>query len=538
MPRWPTDDFSPTFSISAGQEREVGKIVHRILQFDRFALDLTRGCLRLDDRELELRPKAFKVLCHLAERAGRLVGKEELQKAVWSNIVVSDDSLVQCIRQLRHTLGDDQHRLIKTVARRGYLLDAHVSEHGVNSAAPPLALPDKPSIAVLPFDNISGDSEEAYFADGIAEDLIAALSRTSSLFVIARNSSFAFRQEKHDVRTIGDKLGVRYVVDGSVRKAGSRVRLAAQLIEASSGNHLWADKFDGTLDKIFELQDRIISNLVGSIAPKLRAVEIARAGRKRTDSLDAYDLVLRSLPMQASMTKDSLGEAIELLDRAIALSPDYSEALAFGAWCRALRPSNGYSNDAARDFREAADLARHAMKLDRGNPVALCTAGFVVLFTERDYQSAWDLIDRSLSVDPNSASSWAWRGFVSAFAGETENATNEFAKAIRLSPFDQWLNTYSVGMAFALLTSDQFEEGLRWARKSMQENPRWGAAHRYLIGALSLTGRDAEARAAAQNYLAMEPGFTMRHLVETGPYRRTPNQERLFAAMRQAGLPQ
>ena len=514
----------------------MGETVHRILQFDRFTLDLARGCLRLDDRELELRPKAFKVLCHLAERAGRLVAKEDLQKAVWNDVVVSDDSLVQCIRQLRRALCDDEQRLIKTVARRGYLLDAQVSGLGVDSSAPPLTLPDKASIAVLPFDNISGDPEEGYFADGIAEDLITALSRTSSLFVIARNSSFAFRQEKHDIRTIGSKLGVRYVVDGSVRKAGSRVRLTAQLIEAASNAHLWADKYDGALDQIFELQDQIITSLIGAIAPKLRAVEIERARRKRTDSLDAYDLVLRSLPMQALMTRDGLGEAINLLDRAIALSPDYSDALAFGAWCRVLRPSNGYSNDAARDFQEAADLAGRALKTDPGNPVALRCAGFVMFFANRDYPAAWDLIDQSLAIDPNSASSWAWRGFVSAFAGAPEAATTEFAKAIRLSPFDQWKNTYSVGMAFALLSNDQFEEGLRWARKALQENPRWGAAHRYLIAALWLTGREDEARAAAQKYCALEPGHTVRHLVETGPYRRTPNQERLFAAMRQAGL--
>lgn len=515
----------------------MAEIGHRILRFDRFALDLTRGCLRLDNRELELRPQAFKVLCHLAEHAGRLVTKEELQKAVWHDVAVSDDSLVQCIRQLRHTLADDQHRLIKTVSRRGYMLDAHISDHDVVSSAPPLTLPEKPSIAVLPFDNISGDPEEAYFADGIAEDLITALSRTSSLFVIARNSSFAFRQGKHDIPAIGSKLGVRYVVDGSVRKAGSRVRLTAQLIEAASNTHLWADKYDGALDQIFELQDEIIASLIGAIEPKLRAAEIARASRKRVDSLDAYDLVLRSLPKQAQATKEGFAEAIELLDRAIALSPAYSEALAYGAWCRALRPSNGYSSDAARDFQEATDLAGRALKADPGNPVALRSAGFVVFFTNRDYEAAWELIDQSLSIDPNSASSWAWRGFVSAFAGAPEIATTEFAKAIRLSPFDQWNNTYSVGMAFSLLTNDQLEEGLHWARKALQENPHWGAAHRYLIAALLLTGRKAEARAAAQKYLALEPGFTVRHLAETGPYRRTPNQERLFAAMRQAGLP-
>lgn len=517
------------------------EVVPRVLQFDRFVLDLARGCLRLDDRELELRPKAFKVLCHLAERAGLLVAKEELYKAVWNDIAVSDDSLVQCIRQLRRTLGDEQHRLIKTVARRGYLLDVRVSRlvsaPGATAPAAPLALPDKPSIAVLPFDAMSGDPEEASFADGIAEDLITALSRTSSLFVIARNSSFIFRQAKHDVRAIGARLGVRYVVDGSVRKVGSRVRLTAQLIEAASGNQLWADRFDGALDQIFELQDQIIASVIGAIAPKLRAIEIARAARKRPDSLDAYELVLRSLPLQATMSKASLGEAIDLLDRAVALSPDYAEALAYGAWCRSLRPSNAYSSDPARDLREAADLAGEALKADRGNPVVLRCAGFVVCFTERDYALAWDLIDRSLAIDPNAANAWAWRGFVSAFAGNAEDAVDEFAKAIRLSPFDQWLNTYSLGMVFALLTSDRLEEGLRWARKCIQENPRWGAAHRYLVGALSLTGRDAEARAAARAYMALEPAYTVRHLAEMGPYRRTPRQERLFAAMRQAGLP-
>jgi len=516
----------------------VGKVVPRILQFDRFTLDQHRGCLCLDGRELELRPKAFKVLCLLVERAGRLVAKEELQKAVWNDVFVSDDSLVQCIRQLRRTLCDEDHRLIKTVARRGYLLEAHVSERRVHLPASALALPDRPSIAVLPFDNLSGDPEEAYFADGIAEDLITALSRTSALFVIARNSSFSLRSEKHEFRTIGGKLGVRYLVDGSVRRAGSNVRLNAQLIEASSGNHIWAGKFDGALDQIFELQDQITTSLIGMIAPKLRAAEVARASRKRADSLDAYDLVLRSFPKQAPTSKDSLAEAIELLDRATALAPSYAEALAYGAWCRVLRPSNGYSEDPARDFREAADLAGRALKADPGNPVALRSAGFVVAFTDREYQVGLELIDQSLAIDPNSASSWAWRGWVSAFAGASETATAEFAKAIRLSPFDQWMNAYSVGMAFSLLTSGQFEEGLRWARKGLQEGPGWGAAHRYLIAALSLTNQDADARAAAQRYLALEPGFTLRHLIETGPYRRTPNQERVFAAMRQAGLPE
>jgi adenylate cyclase len=300
-------------------------------------------------------------------------------------------------------------------------------EAGVPSQ-PVLALPDKPSIAVLPFDNMSGDPEQSYFADGIAEDLITALSRTSSLFVIARNSSFAFRNHKDDTPAIGRKLGVRYVVEGSVRRAGSRIRLTAQLIEADSNKHLWADRYDGGLEQIFELQDQIVANLIGAIEPKLRAAEIARASRKRVNSLDAYDLVLRSFPKLAPMTKDSAAEAIELLDRAISLAPTYSEALAYGAFCRALRPASGYSSDAARDFREAADLAGRALKADPGNPVALRCAGFVVFFTDRDSQAALDLIDRSLAIDPNSATSWAWRGWISAFIGAPETAALSLQK--------------------------------------------------------------------------------------------------------------
>lgn len=431
---------------------------------------------------------------------------------------------------------------LKNIARSVHVWQWTLSSSlSTTAAAPPvaaLALPDKPSIAVLPFQNMSGDPEQGYFAEGIAEDLITALSRVSWLFVIARNSSFVFGGEKVDIRTIGSKLGVRYLVEGSVRKSGSRIRLTAQLIEASSGNHLWADRYDGPLDQIFELQDQIIASLIGAIEPKLRATEIARASRKRIERLDAYDLLLQSLPKQALMTRESLAEAIDLLDRAVVLSPTYSEALAYGAWCRSLRRGNGYSNDPDRDFRESLDLAQRALQADPGNPVALRCAGFAVFHLDSNYEAALNLMDRSLAIDANSAIAWAWRGWINTYAGEPEIAMTEFEKAMRLSPIDPWSVAYSVGMAFALSTSGRFEEGLRWARKGLQEAPNWGAAHRYFVGALSLTGRHAEACAAAQAFLAFDPKFTVHHWVETGPFRRTPNQERLFAALREAGLPE
>src|SRR5215470_1539203 len=262
------------------------EIVHRILLFDCFALDLTRGCLRTGDRDIDLRPKTFRVLRHLVEHAGRLVPKQELYEIVWPNVVVSDDSLVQCVRELRQALGDDKYRLIKTVSRRGYLLDvtvttpdfpaASASPVATNSAAaslvpsldqadtkarPSLSIPDKPSIAVLPFQNISTDPEQEYFADGIVEEIITGLSRFRWLFVIARNSSFTYKGRAVDVKQVGRELGVRYLLEGSVRKSANRIRIAGQLIDASSGTHLWADRFEGALMDVFELQDQVTASV-------------------------------------------------------------------------------------------------------------------------------------------------------------------------------------------------------------------------------------------------------------------------------------
>lgn len=233
----------------------------------------------------------------------------------------------------------------------------------------------------------------------------------------------------------------------------------------------------------------------------------------------------------------SLGRAIELLDRAIVLSPTYAQALGYSAYCRALRPFHGYSADPARDFREASELARRALDADSEDPVGLRAAAITVVLVDRDYQAGWDLMDRSLAIDSNSAYSWNLRGWISMWAGEPEQAIPEFERAIRLSPYDPWISHYSLGMAFALNTSGQFEEGLRWARRAMQENPNWIACHRQLVGALALVRRLEEAREAARRHQAIDPTFTVRRWVETGPFRRTPNQERFFAALREAGLP-
>ncbi len=407
------------------------------------------------------------------------------------------------------------------------------------SAPTALPLPDKASIAVLPFDNMSGDVEQAYFADGLAEDLITGLSRVSWLFVIARNSSFVFRGHNVDVRTIGERLGVRYLVEGSVRRAGQRLRLTVQLIEAATGNHLWADRYDGSLEDVFDFQDRIVASLVGAIEPKLFASEIARARRKRPDRLDAFDMFLQALPKAATMSERSLGEAIELLDRAIALSPAYAQALAYAALCRALRPILAYSVDEGRDFRDATDLSRRALDSDPTDPVALRISAFIGVILDRDYQTAWDLVDRSLAINPNDAVTWTTRGWISTWAGDSEAALREFEKALRLSPLDpHWTGTLKHGVASALYFGGRAEEALPWARKVIQERPDWSVAHRSLIAALWLSGRHGEAKDAVKKHLEMFPRFSLRHDREISPVRGTSGHERYFDALREAGLPE
>ena len=423
--------------------------------------------------------------------------------------------------------------------RRDWDLDAEGFANRLDALKAGASSLEAPSIAVLPFENISGDPEQAYFADGLAEDLIMGLSRVSWLFVIARNSSFALRGETLDARTIGERLGVRYLVKGSVRRAGQRLRLTVQLIEAATGNHLWADRYDGSLENVFDFQDRIVASLVGAIEPKLRSIEIARARRKRPDSLDAFDLFLQALPKAAAMSAQSLAEAIELLDRAISLSSDYALALAYAAHCRAMRAILAYSPDTDKDLREADELARRALDSDPADPMALTVIANIPVILRRDYQAGGDLIDRSLAINPNDARAWLARGWISAWAGEIETAMTAFEKAMKLSPLDPlWGGSAKFGMASALCWDGRPEEALPWVRTALQDRPDFAGIHRLLISVLWLSGQHAEAKEAAQRYVEILPGFSLRHARRISPVRGTPGHEQCFDALCQAGLPE
>ena len=393
----------------------------KVLRFNAFALDLARGCLRSGSREIELRPKAFAVLCHLAQNGGRLVPKQELYQAVWPDVVVTDDSLVQCIRELREKLGDQEHQLIKTLHRRGYLLDVPVSASDVPSVAtsqastasagvelllPALPLLDRPSVAVLPFTNLSDDREQEYFTDGIVDDIITELSRFSELFVIARNSSFQYKGKAIDIRRVAGDLGVRYVLEGSVRRVGDRIRIAAQLIDAVTGGHRWAERYDRQLEDVFAVQDEVARSIVVKLAAHVNKAEIERTINKRPETWQAYDYFLQAADTRAffgaSWKAAELYEARRLLEQTLAIDPNYARAYAMlaqnhiTAWLTSL--DGDHLSPACID--RAYHLARKAVQLDPNLPEARAVLGFV-LVRRREHEAAVAECEKAMALNPN-----------------------------------------------------------------------------------------------------------------------------------------
>ena len=354
---------------------------------------------------------------------------------------------MRCAR--RSATAASEQRLIRTIARKGFRFVGEVAKiESAESAAPPkpepaassdapapaLVLPDKPSIAVLPFHNLSGDPEQDYFADGMVEDIITALSRIRWLFVIARNSSFTYKGRAVDVKQIGRELGVRYVLEGSVRKAANRVRITGQLIDATTGAHLWAERFEGTLDDIFELQDQVAASVVGAIAPQLERAEIERAKRKPTESLNAYDYYLRGMANLHQGSRGAIAEALPLFDKAIELDPEFASAYGMAAWCHFWRKVNGWMTDPPRETAEGARLARRAVELGRDDAVALARGGHALAHFTGDLDAGIALHERALVLNPNLAAAWFLGGFLRVWQGECDAAIEYFARAMRLSP--------------------------------------------------------------------------------------------------------
>ncbi|HEY8874860.1 MAG TPA: adenylate/guanylate cyclase domain-containing protein [Stellaceae bacterium] len=373
----------------------------------------------------------------------------------------------------------------------------------------PLALPDKPSLAVLPFQNMSGDPEQEYFADGMVEEITTAIARLPWLFVIARNSAFTYKGKAVDVKQVARELGVRYVLEGSVRKGGNRVRITGQLIDAATGNHIWADRFDGALDDIFDLQDQVASSVVGAIEPRLRQSEIERAARKPTASLDAYDLYLRALAQTYRHTEESFGEAVLLARQALVIDPSYAPAAAMVGWCRMMQRVQGWGALSDEDVAEGVRLARQALEGERDDPDTIWQAAYTLFFLAGETTMAEAMLDRALAVNPNAALAWVVRGNIHALRNRPEAAIEACDRARRLSPFDPFGYMNAVSTALAHLAARRFEQAIEWADRTLHDQPRFATAFRVKAVANAHLGRLDEARADLGRLLAIDPRLTI-----------------------------
>lgn len=488
------------------------------------------------------------MLCHLAQNAGRLVPKQELYEAVWPNVVVSDDSLVQCIGELRQKLGDNQHILIKTVSRRGYMLDAPIAASNDPSlqaseaakasevAVPPLPappLPDRPSIAVLPFTNLSGDPGHDYFIDGLVEDITTELSRFAGLFVIARNSSFQYKGESIDVRRVGRELGVRYVLEGSVRRIGDRVRVAAQLIDAESGGHLWAEKYDHDYADILALQDGITESVVAAIEPEILVGEGRRAARKSPTNLGAFDCCMRGMWHSNRHGPQEYRHAETWLRRSIELDPMLARAHTMLARVLAVRCWAGYSDDIGRDLQASQAAAERALSLDDRDPAAHYALSILSVMTRR-HERALAAAERAIDLNPNFALGYFALGETRVFMGRFDETIDPLMRCLRLTPRDPWASFYVSLIALAHYHLGNYTEAVRYAERALQAR-RTYIVLRTLAATLAQLGRIEEARSALAEMETMKPINLKRHWELTCPYADPAHEAHLVEGLRKAG---
>ena len=521
--------------------------------FAGYLLDPDRRELTRGTEVIAVGPQVFDLLVHLVRNREHVVSKDDLLDVVWSGRIVSESTLASHINAARKAIGDsgDEQRLIRTVARKGFRFVAKVSEaqsqEGApetrpavsgETAAPALHLPDKPSIAVLPFLNMSGEPEQEYFADGVVEDIITGLSRIGWLFVIARNSSFTYRGQTVDVKQVGRELGVGYVLEGSVRKAGNRVRITGQLIDAATGAHLWAERFDGALDDIFELQDQIATSVVGAMAPRLERAEIERAQRMPTTSLNAYDCYLRGIACVHQGNRQAADEALPLFYRAMELDPDFASAVAMAAWCYLWRKINGWMADPARETAEGARLARSAAELGRDDAVALTRAGGAFAHFLGDLDRGIALADRAVVLNPSLAAAWYLGGFLRVWYGEPDSAIEHFARAMRLSPLDPEMYRMQAGMAAAHLFAGRFNAASSWADKAFTNLPSFSMAVSVIAASHALADRPEQARRALEHLRQLDPTLRISRIQDRLPIRRAEDLALFASGLRKAGLPE
>ena len=513
------------------------------LIFGPFRLDTGAGILFHGIEPTPLGRRAVALLALLLQRAGAPVSKDALIETAWAGQAIEDSNLTVQIATVRRVLeklsgGADW---IETLPRRGYrYVGPAVAVDGADpafeaSARATLPLPDKPSIAVLPFSNLSGDPEQDYFADGMVDDIITGLARLNWLLVIARNSSFTYKNRAVDVKQVGRELGVRYVLEGSVRRANDSLRVSAQLVDASTGAHIWAERYDRDSTDIFALQDEIALSAVGAIAPSLRRAEVDRVKRKRPDSLDAYDLVLRAQPDVDSGMPERVIQALVLLERAVELDPAYALAHGNAAMCHHCL----YLRAGLQEANRAASIhyARLAILHGQDDAAALTLAGFSIGMDGHDRKAAFTALEAALAISPSSALTYILGSVILGWGGDAERAIEWSERGMRLSPFDPWAFAAFDAQAMSHLLRGRYDEACRAAYRSVQANPAHSITHVQLAAALAKLGRLEEARAAAARVLELHPTFRFGRQfagVDCAPALATC----LGDALRAAGLPE
>lgn len=511
------------------------------LAFENHVLDPDRRELFRGSEPVAVGPQVFDLLMYLVRNREHVVTKDALIDAVWGGRIVSDSTLTSHVNAVRKAIGDsgDEQRLVRTIARKGYRFVGEVREAAAaHEASHPVAVPDRPSIAVLPFLNLSGEPSQDYFVDGVVEDIIAAMSRMNGMLVIARNSSFTYKGRAVDAKQVGRELGVRYILEGSLRKAANRVRINGQLVDAATGATFWSERFEGRIDDIFALQDQITANVVGAIAPQLERAEIERAKHKPTENLDAYDYYLRAMVGLHHGTREGIDEALALLHTAIELDPGYAAAHALAGWCHFWRKVNGWMKDRPQEVAEGTRLARRAIELGREDAVALTRAGHSLAHLAGDLDVGIAMLDRAKMLNPNLAAAWFLGGFVRVWRGDPEGALAHFAQAMRLSPLDPEMYRMQAGMAAAHLFAGRFDEASSWAEKSFRDLPSFLMVVAIIAASHALADRSDEAHRSMRHLRALDPSLRVSTLTDWLPIQRPQDLAIFSDGLRKAGLPE
>jgi TolB-like protein len=505
-----------------------------VLAFSHYRLDIERRELRRGTELIELEPRAFDLLAFLVRQRDRVVSKDDLLQAVWHGRIVSESALTTRINAVRRALGDDgtAQRLIRTFTRKGVRFVGEVTQLSDR------ALPDKPSIAVLPFENLSGDPEQDYFADGMVEEIITAIARCPGLFVIARNSSFALRGKSLDVKQVARELGVRYVLEGSVRRSENRVRIAGQLIDSTTGAHIWVERFEGTLDDIFELQDRVASGVVGAIEPQLRVLEAERAWREPAESVVAYDLYWLSQAQAYKRTSEGLAESIRLARLALELDPGYGPALARLALSRGMQRQRNWIPPTGPEVEEGIAMARRGIAAAGRDPWVLDFAGLALAQLAGDNEAALSALDRAIVLNPSFAMAFGHRAVVLAYLNRPEEAIESGQRAIRLSPLDPAMFSFCQALALAELAAGRYEAGLSWAEEALRENGGMPAL-RLKLSLCGYLGRSDEARICLSRAREFHCEPTVAGIMRALPKGVVPElAARVAEGLRKAGIPE